>query len=407
MSTPGPSVAIAHDYLTQRGGAERVVLAMARAFPGAPIYTTLYDPEGTYPEFADLNIIVSPLNRLAPLRRHHRLALPLLAPASSRVQITEDVVVASSSGWAHGFSSHGPKLVYCHSPARWLYLTQEGVGTGTRGRLKSAAAKGLGGSLRSWDRRAAMRADRYLATSSVIRDRIASVYGIDADILPPPHGITTEGLRVPVKGVQEWAPDGYHLVVSRLMPCKNVDDVVIDFADLPDERLLIVGAGPLRGALEASAGPNVRLIEDLSDPQLRWVYAGAKALIAPSREDFGLTPLEAGAFGKPVIALRAGAYLDTVRAGRTGLFFDAAPNGTPVPDGILTAVRAAADRDWDADLIRAHVETFAEPRFRALLRDAVASVLPDNLQDTFRNRWHDATIHLKEEPDDHRGAQPR
>lgn len=396
----GPSVAIAHDYLTQRGGAERVVLAMARAFPGARIYTTLYEPELTYPEFADLDIVVTPLNRVALLRRHHRLALPLLAPVSSRVEIEEDVVVVSSSGWAHGFRARGPKLVYCHSPARWLYLTPEYVGTGRRGRLKSAVATALRGPLERWDRQAAMEADRYLANSTVIRQRIADVYGIDAAVLPPPHGVSPEGGREELPGITRWAPDGYHLVVSRLLPYKNVDQVIDAFRTLPDERLLIVGAGPLRDELAASAPRNVRFLQDLTDPQLRWVYAGATALIAPSREDFGLTPLEAGAFGKPVLALRAGGYLDTVREGRTGLFFDAA-----VPDDIRAAVLASREQDWDTDLIEAHVQTFAEPRFRALLRDAVADLLPVHLQVAFRNRWHDSTTYAKEEPDDHRGAQ--
>ena len=116
-----PQVAIAHDYLTQRGGAERVVLAMLRAFPGATVHTLLYDPEGTFPEFREAHVVTSPLNRLGPLRRDHRLALPLLAPSFSRLEIAADVVVCSSSGWSHGARVEGRKVVYCHTPARWLY----------------------------------------------------------------------------------------------------------------------------------------------------------------------------------------------------------------------------------------------------------------------------------------------
>ena len=96
------SIAIAHDYLTQRGGAEKVVLAMARAFPDAPIYTLLYEPSTTFPEFASLDVRTSPLNRVGAFRRNHRAALPLLALAASRLTIEADVVIASSSGWAHG-----------------------------------------------------------------------------------------------------------------------------------------------------------------------------------------------------------------------------------------------------------------------------------------------------------------
>ena len=123
-----PRVAIAHDYLTQRGGAERVVLAMLRAFPEAEVHTLLYDPEGTFPEFRDAHVVTSPLNRLAPLRRHHRLALPLLAPAASRLRVDADVTLVSTSGWAHGFDIRGRSLVYCHNPARWLYQADDYLG---------------------------------------------------------------------------------------------------------------------------------------------------------------------------------------------------------------------------------------------------------------------------------------
>ena len=114
-------MAIVHDYLTQRGGAERVVLSMHRAFPEAPIYTSLYEPDLTFPEFRDVDVRPSYLNRSRFLRRRHRLSLPLLAHAFSKMEVNEEIVVCSSSGWAHGIHTTGTKLVYCHSPARWLY----------------------------------------------------------------------------------------------------------------------------------------------------------------------------------------------------------------------------------------------------------------------------------------------
>ena len=114
-------VEIAHDYLTQRGGAERVVLSMLDAFPQAHVHTLLYDPPGTFPEFSVARVRPSPLSRVGLLRHHHRLAFPMLAGATDRLQIDADVVVCSSSGWAHGVKAQGAKVVYCHSPARWLY----------------------------------------------------------------------------------------------------------------------------------------------------------------------------------------------------------------------------------------------------------------------------------------------
>src|SRR3954462_5197308 len=117
VSVNCPRVAIAHDYLTQLGGAEKTVLAMAKAFPGAPIYTMLYEPSATFPEFADLDVRVAAFNKFSPVRKHHRAALPFFPFVARSMYIDADVVLSSSSGWAHGFQTSGRKLVYCHAPA--------------------------------------------------------------------------------------------------------------------------------------------------------------------------------------------------------------------------------------------------------------------------------------------------
>jgi len=363
-----PRVAIAHDYLTQRGGAERVVLAMARAFPDAPVHTTLYEPEQTYPEFRAVDVRTSPINRVGLLRRHHRLALPLLAPAAEATRIDADVVLASSSGWAHGFRTSGRLLVYCHTPARWLYHAEDYLGERASSSLSSAALTVLGPPLRRWDRRAARRADAYLANSRLTRDRVDTAYGIRADVLPPPHGVTTEGTREPVPEIADWP--SFHLIVSRLLPYKNVDVAVDAFRSL-DQRLLVIGSGPMLESLRRTRPPNVHIATGLADAQMRWAYARASALVAPGFEDFGLTPLEAAAFGKPTIALRAGGYLDTVVEGRTGVFVEA-----PTAEQLRDGVRRAAATSWDPELISDHAATFAEDRFAAALRERVAALCP-------------------------------
>ncbi len=367
-----PPVAIAHDYLTQRGGAERVVLAMHRTFPEATIHTTLYDPDGTYPEFRDARIVTSPLNRVGRLRHSHRAALPFLAPASSRLHVDADVVVASSSGWAHGFDMTGSSLVYCHAPARWLYQPAEYLGGAPSTSPKRLALTALRPFLLRWDRRAAARADRYLCNSRVVRDRIAEAYGITAEVVPAPVGIDTSGAAEPIPALTDWADDGYLLVVSRLLPYKNVDRVLEAVRGL-DERLVVVGAGPEREALSDVLPANARIVSDLTDGEMRWAYAHATALVAPSLEDYGLTPIEAGAWGRPTLALRAGGYLDTVAEGVSGMFFD-----VPTPEAIRAAVVANRDRSWDAAAIRAHLEQFTEARFAERLRAEVTGLLhPD------------------------------
>lgn len=364
----GVRVAIAHDYLTQRGGAERVVLSLLRAFPDAPVYTTLYNPDTSYPDFRDARVLTSPLNHVPALRRDHRKALPLLAWASGRLRIDADVVVASSSGWAHAFPTTGRTLVYCHNPARWLYQTDEYLGDAGPLSPRRLGLLPLAVPLRTWDRRAASRADTYLANSHVVQRRIADTYGIDAEVVPPPHSIDADGEQQAVRALSDWQ-DGYHLIVSRLMPYKNVDTALDAFRDLPNDRLVVIGAGPLAEQLRALAPGNVRMLSGLSDAQLRWTYAHAIALVAPSREDFGLTPLEAASFGKPTLALHAGGYLDTIEPGVNGVFFE-----EPQPADIRGAVLAGRSRAWDADAIRAHADRFSEARFIRRIRQEVAAL---------------------------------
>lgn len=362
-----PRIAIAHDYLTQRGGAERVVLAMMRAFPEAKIYTTLYDPEGTFPEFRDAEIITSPLNRIGPFRRDHRAALPVLPLATATLRIPADIVVVSTTGWAHGFPTNGRRLVYCHSPARWIYLPDEYLGGPWWRSLKGWALAALLPAQRAWDQFAAARAaasGRYLVNSTTVQERVRRVYGMQAERLAPPHGVSTDGELEPVEGLEEFA-DGHYLLVSRLLPYKNVDVAIDAFRGL-DARLLVIGHGPLAEELRASAPPNVRLASHLSDAQMRWAYARARGLVAPSHEDFGLTPVEAAAWGLPVVALRGGGYLDTVREDETGVFFDRVD-----PELIRAAIERIGARSWDHDAIRAHAESFGEERFIAALRAGV------------------------------------
>lgn len=361
-------VAIAHDYLTARGGAERVVLALSRIFPQAPIHTLLYDPGATYPEFAGRTVVTSPLNAVPPLRRNYRAALPLLAPAASAMRIDADVTIASSSGWAHGFRPTGRMLVYCHNPARWLYQPSDYLGDGDGRSLKGAALSLLSPSLRRWDAAAASRADRYLANAAQVKARIEATYGIDADVVPPPPGLGRDGESTPPDRLAEWGPDGYWLVVSRLMPYKNVDLAIEAFRGRR-ERLVVVGSGPEKERLEQALPDNARIVSDVSDAELRWIYQHATALLAPSLEDFGLTPLEANGRGLPVLALRGGGYLETVDEGVSGLFFDELS-----PAAISEGVDRVAGHAWSVDRLHAHARAFGEDRFADRIRAEVAAL---------------------------------
>jgi glycosyltransferase involved in cell wall biosynthesis len=357
----GVRVSIVHDYLTQRGGAERVVLAMARAFPSAPVYTALYYPDRTYPDFAAIDVRVSSLNRVSAFRRSHRLSLPLLAPTFSNFHVPGDVVVCSSSGWAHGARVTGRKIVYCHTPAHWLYESAAYL----RNQPSAAyvALRAMRQGLIAWDKRAARSADRYVTQSSAVRDRIQSTYGIRADLLPAPIGIDTAGSSRPVPGL----PDGFFLCVSRLLPYKNVDALVLAMAMMPDEHLVLVGVGPEERRLRCIAPPNVTFLGVVPDDQLRWLYVNCAAAVSAANEDYGLTPLEAAASGRPSVVLRGGGFLDTVLDGETGIFFD-----SPSPREIAAALNSLAGRHFDPAALMEHASRFSEQVFASRLGEIVA-----------------------------------
>lgn len=346
---------------------------MHRAFPEAPIYTTFYDPELTFPEFRDATIVTSPINRVRFLRRNVRRALPLLPLVASAIRVPGEVVLVSSTGWAHGFRARGRRIVYCHSPARWLYLSRQYIG-GPLWRSPQGWALGvLRPLLTLWDQRAAARPEVYLSNSRVVEQRIRAVYGRRAPVLHPPHSFDTAGGEAEVPDIlPALEGGGFFLVVSRLLPYKNVHVAVEAFRGL-DANLVVIGNGPLRDELRRNAPGNVVLVSDLSDAQMRWAYARAHAIIAPSYEDFGITPLEAAAYGKPAIALRAGGYLDTVVEGTTGVFVD-----TVTVPSIRRAVQRFRPGDWQSDRIAEHARTFSEQVFRDRIRGAVRGLCPES-----------------------------
>lgn len=358
------TVAVAHDYLTQRGGAERVVLSMLTAFPDAPLFTSLYDPERTFPGFASHDVRPLPLNRARFLRHDHRRALPVLAPLFGRLRVNADVVLCSSSGWAHGVQAEGHKVVYCHAPARWLYQWAR-YEKELSNPVRWVAAT-LAPTLRRWDRAAAASADRYLTNSRATRALIMDAYGIEATVLAPPQTLGGGGRQEQVADLAQ----GFVLCVARLMPYKNVHAVATAFRGLPRQRLVVVGDGPDRSRVQEALGPNGRLLGSVTDAELRWLYANCSALVAASFEDYGLTPVEAAAFGKPTAALRWGGYLDTIAEGVTGVFFD-----RPEPAPISAAVAAVVEGSWSSASILTHASTWDEARFVEAIRAIIGDVV--------------------------------
>ena len=364
MSFESVNVAIVHDVLVQPAGGERVVLAFAKAFPGAPIYTSIYEPSEAFPEFKSLDVRTSPLTHVPAFRRHHRWAFPLMAWAFSRMAIDADVVLCSSAGWAHGAGVEGQarKIVYCHTPARWLYQTERYTSdVSFAWRMAIAAGRRR---LVAWDVRAAKSADRYLVNSRVVRERVRQRYGFDAEVVPPPISLLPAGNEVPVEGLEP----GYALCVSRLLAYKNVRQIADAMRMLSSQRLVIVGTGPDQQRIASGAPDNVRLLGNVGDAELRWLYRNCGFVVAAAYEDFGLVPVEAASFGKPVAALRWGGYMDSVAEGVTGVYFD-----EPTAPAIADGVRRLMTTQWDSDAIQAYATAnFSERAFIERIRHIVS-----------------------------------
>ncbi len=356
-----PPVAIVHDYLTQRGGAERVVLELARAFPEAPIYTSVFAPERTFPAFAELD--VRPMRRLQSLgvvQRDHRFGLPAYGKAFSRLQVAADAVVCSSSGWAHRVRHDGRKVVYCHNPPRWLWQPEDYLRE-LPWPVK-AAVRAVAPSTRRRDRHAAQAANHYLANSRIVAERIKTNYGLEASVIAPPYSLDPTG---PIESIPDVAP-GSSSASRGLLPYKNVDVALAAIRGLPHERLVVVGQGPDEDRLRGLAPPNALVAGGLTDAQLRWAYRSCAALLAISHEDHGLTPLEAATFGRPTIALRFGGYLDTIVDGTSGTFVD-----RPEAALVQTAIERVLATEWSASSIQEHARAFTPELFRDAVREAV------------------------------------
>lgn len=327
-------VALVHDDLIQYGGAERLFEAMCEIWPQAPVYTStaskvwcneLSKPVGLK------RLKTSFMQRLPFKERLYRAYFPLYPLAFESFDFTSfDVVLSSSTRFAHGIITKPETLHICYmnTPPRMFWETGEYYRPGL---LKTVLAPFLS-YLRLWDKVAATRPDFIVANSKTPQARIKKYYGRESVVIYPFVDLErfapmSTRLRQGFGGQADLHPtgraisaDGYYLVVSRLTSWKRIDVAIGAFNKL-GLPLIIIGEGPDRNRLEKLAGPTVKLLDRLPDRDVVGYYRNCQAFVFPQREDFGITPLEAMAVGKPVIALRAGGALETVVEGKTGEFF--------------------------------------------------------------------------------------
>ncbi len=311
--------ALVHDYLAQAGGAERVAAAFHTLFPKAPLYTSVYDPAATLPSFAGMDIRTSFLQRWPfSSRRFHKLALPYYPAAFERFNFSGyDLVLSSSSSFAKGIITPPETchICYCHTPSRFVWRQQEYLSQNRSARAASSLVSAFVNSMRSWDVESAQRVDYFIANSYNVARRIRKFYRRDVAAVIYPPVETTKFHPVSPAEVGD-----HFLVVSRLISYKRID-LAVEACTRRGLPLRVVGIGPDLTNLKRIAGPTIQFLGRLSDEQVARELAHCKALIFPGEEDFGITPVECMASGRPVIAYGAGGALETVVEKETGLFF--------------------------------------------------------------------------------------
>lgn len=355
-----PRVAIVHDYLVDSGGAERVVIALHELYPDAPIFTSVMDPQTTFPDFRAMDVRPSFLQRLPVRKSNYKFLLPFFPLAFESFDLSDyDVILSSASAFAKGVipSSDSLHLCYCHTPPRFAWRFHEYVAQEQMGRIKQAFIQLIVHYLRIWDYAAAQRVDEFIANSQATARRIRKNYRRDATVINPPVA------------VERFAPrddiGDYYLIVSRLAPYKRIDIAVQAFNELRLP-LKIIGAGIDATRLQKMASSNVELLGHVPQDRLVELYARCRAVIFPGVEDFGIVPLEANAAGRPVIAYAAAGALETIVDGVTGVFF--------YEQTVASLAQAVQDTDvmrFEARTMRQHAEQFSQTRFKARIANFV------------------------------------
>lgn len=307
-------VAIVHDWLANMGGAERIIKIFHELFPEAPIYTCVYNEEKMSSEFHSMNIRTTFIQKMPFGKSKYQVYLPLMPMAFEQLNLSEyDMVISSSSSCAKGVITRSNTLhiCYCHTPMRYAWDFYFEYLKGKNPIIKSLIAMQMH-KIRQWDRISADRVDYFIANSQNVADRIQKHYRRDSEVIYPP--VDTEFYKPRDKD------DSFYLIVSRLVPYKRVDLAVKVFNEL-GLALKIIGSGGAYNTLKTIAKDNIEFLGRLSDEETKDYYARCKAFIFCGEEDFGITPLEAQACGRPVIAYGKGGALETVVDGVTGLFF--------------------------------------------------------------------------------------
>lgn len=360
----GKKVVLGHDWLTGMRGGERVLEHLCNAFPASDIVTLLHGKGLVSGAISSRKIVASFLQRIPAIEKHYRKFLPLMGLAAQKTPVPEcDLFLTTSSCAAHAFEPCGSAkmLCYCFTPMRYAWLfPREYLGS-----LKSFILSPYLAHLRKWDFDHSHRVDRYVAISRHVQKRIKDFYGRESDVVYPP--VDTEKYTPPPD--MGKSDEGYDFILSALTPYKKID-LAVKAYNKTGKKLKIAGQGSEMAKLRKIANGNIEFLGWRSDRDIVELYRGCRLFIFPGEEDFGITPLEAMACGKPVVAYGKGGVTETVIDGETGILF-----AEQTPESMIDALEKAGKTNWDRAAIRHRAEEFSPESFIAGMAKSVAAVL--------------------------------
>jgi glycosyltransferase involved in cell wall biosynthesis len=346
-------IALVHDWLNQIGGAEDVLQTLVEMYPGAPVYTSMYAPDLMPPAYRTWDIRATWMNRLPGIYRHHQVYLPLYPLAFQSLDLRGyDLILSNKSGFCHGVRvppgvTH---ICYCLTPTRYVWNLRDYCQREQLPVIANALLPPVIALMRQWDWAAAQRVHHFIAISTEVQARVRRCYGRESVVIPPP--VDTARFEPATRA------DDYFLILSRLVPYKRVDLAVAAFNDL-GLPLVIAGDGRDLGKLQAMAKSNIIFLGRVDDARRAELMARCRAFIFPGLEDFGITPVQAQAAGRPVIAFAGGGALDTVMDGMTGLFFH-----EPTPQSLAAAVHRFGESHFNPVTIREFAQRFDTQAFK-------------------------------------------
>lgn len=364
-------IALAHDELLRRGGAEQVTLLMHKAFREAPIYTTCYNAESTYPEFKDCTIISSWLNKFIHNEKNlKRIFFPFSFWAMRSHKMKEyDVILLSTTTYGKFFKPRKNAIVvsFTHYPFRLAWFPESYSQYVQASELKKWLFNRLISIVKRWDYKAAQRIDWHITNTPKIKTIIKNCYTPRNKVTVIPASISCKNYFVENKPTAD-----YYLVVSRFEPYKKVDIVIETFNQMADKNLIIVGRGSQKEYCMSIAKDNIEFKEGVSNEEIAKLYANCKALIFPQEEDYGLTPIEANASGRPVIAYGKGGVTQTTipyssdSKKCTAIYF-----AQQTIEDLTKAIEQCETLEFDSSFIRKHAEKFDEDVFITKIREFV------------------------------------